>query len=153
LVIYNDLAAFTYGAAYTASQSYPVSLKERIAAGNLDFYAMDIYKPTAKLTLTAGMRVTWNTNPVNQQGLFVRPAGSFLDAPYQIDQPLNQVVLTGMSGLFRQRRCLYISLAFRRRIRWRRRPRSTSASASLATSFRPRSRIWARRILLMRRPL
>ncbi|HZD51051.1 MAG TPA: carboxypeptidase regulatory-like domain-containing protein, partial [Silvibacterium sp.] len=100
LVIYNDLAEFTYGAAYTATQSYPVSLKERIAAGNLDLYAMDTYKPTARLTLTAGMRVTWNTNPVNQQRLFARPAGSFLDAPHQIDQPLNQVILTGVRGLF-----------------------------------------------------
>ena len=29
-VTYNDLAQFTYGAAYTASQSFPVSLKERV---------------------------------------------------------------------------------------------------------------------------
>ena len=30
-VTYNDLAQFTYGAAYTASQSFPVSLKERVS--------------------------------------------------------------------------------------------------------------------------
>ena len=30
-VIYNDLAQFTYGAAYTASQTFPVALKERVA--------------------------------------------------------------------------------------------------------------------------
>ncbi|HEY4048206.1 MAG TPA: TonB-dependent receptor [Acidobacteriaceae bacterium] len=100
VVIYNDLAEFTYGAAYTASQSYPVSLKERVAAGNLDFYAMDTYKPVAKLTLTAGMRVTWNTNPVNQQGLFARPLGSFLDMSHQTDQPLNRVILTGVHSNF-----------------------------------------------------
>ena len=40
-VTYNDLAEFTYGAAYTAGESFPVSLKERVAAGNLDLYAMD----------------------------------------------------------------------------------------------------------------
>ena len=46
--VYNDLAQFTYGVAYTASQTFPVSLKERVAAGNLDLYAMDTYKPTAR---------------------------------------------------------------------------------------------------------
>jgi hypothetical protein len=99
-VIYNDLAQFTYGAAYTATQSFPISLKERVSAGNLDLYAMDTYKPVARLTLTAGIRVTWNTNPVNQQGLFARPAGSFLDMTHRIDQPLNQVILTGLRSNF-----------------------------------------------------
>ncbi len=83
-VVYNDLAQFTYGAAYTASQTFPISLKERVAAGNLDLYAMDTYKPTSRATLTAGVRATWNTNPVNQQRLFARPAGSFLDISHQI---------------------------------------------------------------------
>jgi hypothetical protein len=44
--VYNDLAEFTYGAAYTESQTFPISFKERVAAGNLDLYAMDTYKPT-----------------------------------------------------------------------------------------------------------
>ncbi len=99
-VIYNDLAEFTYGVAYTASQTFPVSLKERVAAGNLDLYAMDTYKPTERATLTVGMRTTWNTNPVNQQRLFARPAGSFLDMSHQINQPLDQVIQTGVRGLF-----------------------------------------------------
>ena len=50
-VVYNDLAEFTYGAAYTASQSFPVSLKERVAVGNLEYYAMDTYKPYAESDL------------------------------------------------------------------------------------------------------
>jgi Carboxypeptidase regulatory-like domain len=99
-VIYNDLAELTYGAAYTATQSYPASLKERVADANLDMYAMDTYKPIAKLTLTAGLRVTWNTNPVNQQDLLARPTGSFLDMSHQIEQPLNQVILTGVHRVF-----------------------------------------------------
>ena len=99
-VTYNDLAQFTYGAAYTASQTFPVSLKERVAAGNLDMYAMDTWKPIARATLTAGVRTTWNTNPVNQQRLFARPAGSFLDQSHQISQPLDQVIQTSVRGLF-----------------------------------------------------
>jgi hypothetical protein len=99
-VTYTDLPQFTYGAAYTASQTFPVSLKERVAAGNLEYYAMDTYKPTAKTTLTSGMRVTWNTNETNQQGLFARPAGSFLDMSHATDQPLNQVIQTNVHDLF-----------------------------------------------------
>jgi hypothetical protein len=98
--VYNDLAQFTYGAAYTESETYPVALKERVAAGNVDAYAMDSYKPTARATLTAGMRLTWNSNPVNQQRLFARPAGSFLDLSHQISQPLDQVIQTNVRGLF-----------------------------------------------------
>ena len=91
-VTYNDLAQFTYGAAYTESRTYPVSLKERVSAGNLDGYAMDSFKPVARMTLTAGVRVTWNTNPANEQSLFARPKGSFLDLSHAISQPLDQVI-------------------------------------------------------------
>jgi hypothetical protein len=66
---YNDLAEFTYGAAYRAA-NFPVSLNESVASGNLEYYAMDTYKPTTKTTVTYGMRVTWNTNPLNQQQAF-----------------------------------------------------------------------------------
>ncbi len=99
-VVYNDLAQFTDGLAYTASQTFPVALKERVAAGNLDLYAMDTYKPAARITLTAGMRATWSTNPVNQQRLFARPAGSFLDFSHNIGQPLDQAIQTAVRGLF-----------------------------------------------------
>jgi hypothetical protein len=100
LVTYTDLAQFTYGAASTATAEFPVTQKERIALGNLDLYAMDTAKAGARWTLMAGLRATWNTNPVNQHGLFARPAGSFLDMPHDVDQPLDQVVLTSVAQLF-----------------------------------------------------
>ena len=92
-VTFNDLAQFTYGAAYTASQSFPVSLKERVSTGNLEYYAMDTYKPVTRATITCGMRVTWNANVTSGKNLFSRTVGSFLDAPHDVNQPLNQVVL------------------------------------------------------------
>ncbi|MGC1462112.1 MAG: TonB-dependent receptor [Terracidiphilus sp.] len=98
--VYNDLAEFTYGAAYTASQTFPISFKERVTAGNLDIYAMDTWKPTARATFIAGVRATWNTDPVNQQRLFARPAGSFLDLSHSVSQPLDQAIQTGVSTLF-----------------------------------------------------
>jgi hypothetical protein len=99
-VAYNDLAEFTYGAAFTAQQNFPVSLKGRVASGNLEYYGMDTYKPTAKLTLTYGMRVTWNANITSPRTLFSRMAGSFLDASHATNQPLNQVVLANVHNLF-----------------------------------------------------
>jgi len=98
--IYNDLAEFTYGAAYTESWTFPISFKERVAAGNLDLYAMDTYKPTSKATFIVGVRTTWNTDPVNKQSLFARPAGSFLDLSHSASQPLSQTIQTGVQALF-----------------------------------------------------
>ncbi len=99
-VIYNDLAQFTYGAASTATAGFPITQKERIALGNLDMYAMDTFKASQRWTLTAGLRVTWNTNPVNQHGLFARPKGSFLDLTHEVNQPLDQVIQTNVRTLF-----------------------------------------------------
>jgi len=99
-VIYNDLAQFTYGAASTATAGFPVTQKERIALGNLDLYAMDTFKASQRWTITAGLRVTWNTNPVNQHGLFARPKGSFLDLAHEVNQPLNQAIQTNVRALF-----------------------------------------------------
>jgi Carboxypeptidase regulatory-like domain len=99
-VVYNDLAQFTYGAASTATAGFPVTQKERIALGNLDAYAMDTFKASQRWTLMAGLRVTWNTNPVNQQGLFARPAGSFLNLNHEVNQPLNQAIQTNVRTLF-----------------------------------------------------
>jgi Carboxypeptidase regulatory-like domain len=99
-VIYNDLAQFTYGAASTATAGYPLTQKERIALGNLDLYAMDTFKASQRWTLMAGLRMTWNTNLVNQHGLFARPAGSFLDMAHDVTQPLNQAIQTNVRALF-----------------------------------------------------
>jgi hypothetical protein len=99
-VVYNNLAEFTYGEAYTASATFPVSLKGRVAVGNLEYYAMDTYKPAPKATFTYGMRVTWNTNETNQRGQFARPAGSFLDMTHDASLPLNRAILTGVHNLF-----------------------------------------------------
>ena len=99
-VTYDDLAQFTYGAAYTASESFPVAPKERVSAGNLEYYAMDTFKPTPKATLTYGMRVTWNTNVTSGKNLFARSSGSFLDATHDINQPLNQTILGNVRNLF-----------------------------------------------------
>jgi hypothetical protein len=98
--IYNDLAQFTYAAASTVTAAFPVTQRESIALGNLDLYAMDTYRLSQRWTLIAGLRATWNTNPVNQHGLFARPAGSFLDMTHSAAQPLSQAIQTNVRNLF-----------------------------------------------------
>src|ERR1039458_3710511 len=100
LVVYNDLAQLTYGAASTATAGYPVTQKESIALDNLDLYAMDTFKAGQRWTLAIGLRATWNTNLVNQHDLFARPAGSFLDMEHNPSQPLNQAIQTKVRDLF-----------------------------------------------------
>lgn len=99
-VTINDLAQFTYGAAYTASQSFPVSLRERVSEGNLEYYTMDTYRPTPKSTFTLGMRVSWNSNVTSDRNLFSRTAGSFLDVDHDTNRPLNQTLLGRVHTLF-----------------------------------------------------
>jgi hypothetical protein len=99
-VTYNDLAQFTYGSASTATAGFPLTQKERIALGNLDMYAMDTFKAGQRWNVTAGLRVTWNGNPVNQHGLFARPAGSFLNMGHDVTQPLNHAIQTNVRNLF-----------------------------------------------------
>jgi hypothetical protein len=99
-VVYNDLAQFANGAASTATAGFPVTQKESIALGNLDLYAMDTVKAGKRWTLVAGLRATWNTDPVNQHGLFARPAGSFLNMVHDVSQPLNQAIQTNVRTLF-----------------------------------------------------
>ena len=99
-VIYNDLAQFTYGAASTVTTAFPITQKESIAVGNLDLYAMDTYRLSQRWTLIAGLRATWNTDPVNQHGLFARPAGSFLDMTHAPAQPLSLAIQTNVRNLF-----------------------------------------------------
>jgi hypothetical protein len=99
-VVYNDLAQFICGVASAATAGYPVTQKERVALGNLDLYAMDTFKAGQRWTLVAGLRATWNTDPVNQHGLFARPAGSFLDMEHNLSQPLNQAIQTNVRTLF-----------------------------------------------------
>ena len=98
--IYNDLAEFTYGWAYTESQTFPISFKERIAVGNLDFYAMDTYKPAHKCHFHRRRKSDLEHRSRNQQRLFARPAGSFLDLSHSINQPLDQAIQTGVQALF-----------------------------------------------------
>jgi len=61
---------------------------------------MDMFQPGQKLTITLGMRIGWNSNPVSQHRLFSRLNGSFASISHDVNRPLNLDILANQSTLF-----------------------------------------------------
>ena len=95
-----SLPEFTYGATGLTIQSFPKSTGDRIASVNLDLYAMDTFRASNKLTLTIGVRTAWNSNPVSRHKAFSRLAGSFETISHDVNQPLNQVILSNQAKAY-----------------------------------------------------
>ncbi len=95
-----SLPEFTYGAAGSTQQAFPKSPRDRIAAVNLDLYAMDTFRATRKLTLTVGVRTAWNSNPVSEHNTFSRLAGPFDAVSHDVNQPLNEAILSNQAHPF-----------------------------------------------------
>ncbi len=95
-----SLGEFTYGATPGTSQFFPESSSDRISALSVDFYAMDTFRVTTKLTLSYGLRVAWDSNPVSQRSLLSRWNGSFETLSHDVNRPLNQDILANQGHLF-----------------------------------------------------
>jgi len=91
---------FTYGMTGYTGAGFPASEDEPFGLVNLDSYAMDTLKATSKLTLTMGVRATWNSNPVDQHKLISRLNGNFYSITHDVNQPLNSVITDGLSDTF-----------------------------------------------------
>jgi hypothetical protein len=100
LVTWTTLPQFIYGVAATASKSFPVSYSQPFNILNLDFYAQDTWKVTAKLTWTYGLRQTYNSNPLNPHRRIARLPGSFAFISHDVNQPLNVAIRTGLGNVF-----------------------------------------------------
>jgi hypothetical protein len=99
-VTYTTLPQFIYGIASTAGETFPRAANEPFNSLNLDLYAQDTWKLTRKLTWTAGVRDTLNSNPSNPHRVIARLAGSFDSIPHDLNQPLNGAIQTGLKNVF-----------------------------------------------------
>jgi hypothetical protein len=99
LVVYTDLPQFIYGVASTATKTFPTNQNELFNFLNLDLYAQDTWKVTPKLTLTVGIRDTFNSNPLNPHDQVARLRGSFDSISHDVNQPLNAAIQTHLGNL------------------------------------------------------
>lgn len=101
------MAEYTYGTTCLTIQTVPRSLNEPFGLVNLDLFAQDTYRVKPKLTLTYDLRGSWNSDPVDQQNLVARAAGSFYTFPHDPNRALNQDIQTGLSKVFPSTRTIF----------------------------------------------
>ncbi len=100
LVTYTDLPQFIYGAASTATKTFPTNANEPFNFLNIDLYLQDAWKVTNKLTWTIGLRDTFNSNPLNPHDEVARLQGSFDSISHDVNLPLSDVIQTRLGNLF-----------------------------------------------------
>ncbi len=99
-VTYATLQQFIYGAANTASETFPSNANEPFNFLNLDLYAQDTWKVTRKLTWTFGVRDTFNSSPLSPHDEIARLQGSFGSITHDVNQPLNAAIQSHLGNLF-----------------------------------------------------
>jgi hypothetical protein len=99
-VTYTDLPEFIYGVASTVTRTFSLADSQPFNFLNADFYAQDTWKIHASLTWTFGVRTTHNSNPLNPHDDVARLAGSFAAIAHNVNQPLDEVIQTGLGNLF-----------------------------------------------------
>jgi hypothetical protein len=95
-----SLPEFTFGAGGSVNQGFPKFASDRLATLGLDAYAMNTIRVTPKLTLTAALRASWNSDPVSRHDIFSRLSGSFGAISHDINAPLNLVISANQEELF-----------------------------------------------------
>jgi hypothetical protein len=100
LVTYATLQQFVHGVASTAFKTFTLANSQPYNFLNLDLYAQDTWKPASKLTWTFGIRASHNSNPLSPHGAVARLPGSFGSISHDVNQPLNAILRTGLSGIF-----------------------------------------------------
>jgi hypothetical protein len=100
LLIPFDITEFTYGQSGLTFQDFPKTLNTPFAFWNSDWYAMDTWKATPKLTIIYGLRATLNTNPQSLQNAITRASTLFESMSHDPNRPITQDLSVGQSGIY-----------------------------------------------------
>jgi hypothetical protein len=74
-------------------QQFPTRLTQPVALYGMGWYIQDQWKPIPNLTVTAGLRMEHNSNPVCQTNCFSRLSGNFSDVSNDPTSPYNQLIV------------------------------------------------------------
>ena len=88
-----------YGIADTAAVSYVGNGDAAIGVTNLDVYAGDTWKVRKNLTLTYGLRATWDSNMISQRSAYSQIGDAFFNLSHDVNEPIKDAVFNWFSNL------------------------------------------------------
>src|ERR1700739_2042998 len=103
-----DQSDFAAGYSDEWAERFPLRLSQPVAMYVEGFYAQDQYKPIPKLTLTIGLRMEHNSNPLCVTNCVSNFAEDFNQLPTARNTPYNQIMSSGRSqAFFKQQELAY----------------------------------------------
>jgi hypothetical protein len=78
-------------------QQFPTRLEQPVALYAQGWYAQDQWRPLTNLTVTYGMRMEHNSDPVCRTNCFARLSTDFSDASTSTSTPYNQLIVSGLN--------------------------------------------------------
>lgn len=100
-LVYATEADFATDSLDAYFQNYPSRPTQPVALYNEAFYGQDEWKPIPNFTLTAGIRVEHNSNPVCQTNCFAVFSSDFSTLSTSPNTPYNQLILNGRHQAFK----------------------------------------------------
>jgi hypothetical protein len=103
-----DEGDFAAGFSDEWAERFPQRLSEPVALYVMGGYAQDQWKPTQNLTLTFGLRMEHNSNPLCRTNCVASLSQDFSNLPGGTDTPYNQLIASGrQQAFFNERNIAY----------------------------------------------
>jgi hypothetical protein len=81
----------------TATRAFPAAPVTPFNVANIDLFAQDEVKLSARTTWTIGLRTAWMSNPASPSSTLARLDASFDQITHDVNQPINAVMATNQS--------------------------------------------------------